>query len=172
MPDLQPNLDRFNRELNQLQQLLAGWQEELTVRETQIAKDTETVKRQREELITKSNLILEQVNGLRGQKEAADQKILEAQKLRQSAISQMEEADKRLAQASLKEKNSKDVEEREKQINLQLQVVETERMELQKEQSLLQKEQILLDEKQQALVIRENRIALSEARQKRVMSDL
>lgn len=105
-PTLRNKLDHFNRELAQLQHFLTSWQEELSIREAQILKEHATIKKQREELIQKSNLIVEQVTGLRKEKEQVAQKMREAETLKQSAIEQLEKAETLMAEIRLKEKES------------------------------------------------------------------
>lgn len=179
MIDLQPNLTRFNHELTLLQQALKVWHDELATRESQVLKDTANVKRQREELIHKSNLIVEQVNGLRGQKEQSAQKMLEAEKLKKSAVESLETAENMRAEMSLKEnelelreKNIKLLTEREAKVKQDEEKLTNEKAEFLKAQTLLKKEQELLDEKQQVILIREQKADIREAKQKRIMSDI
>jgi|GEM_PF-2903902 len=173
------NLDSFNRELTTLRQALTTWQEELAIKESQVLKDNASIKRQREELISKSNLIVEQVNGLRGQKEKSEQKMLEAEKLKKAAVGELETAETMRAEVRMKEnelelreKNIKLLEEREAKVKASEEKLELEKAELLKAQTLLKKEQELLDEKQQVIVIREKNADIRDAKQKRIMSDI
>lgn len=179
MTDIQPNLDRFNHELTRLRQSLSSWNEELAIRESQLLKETESNKRQRDELIQKSNLVTGQVNGLRGEKERSAQKMLEAEKLKKSAVEQLETAENIRAEMSLKEnelelreKNFKLLEEREHKLKQGEEKLKTEREAFDKEKALLTTEQELLDEKQQVIVIREKKLDIREAKQKRILSDI
>lgn len=179
MLNIQSNLDRFNREATSLQQALTSWHDELSVKEKQQIKEAETIKRQRDELIQKSNLIVQQVNGLRGQKEKADQKMLEAEKLKKSAVEQLEQvenmkSDSRLKENELeyREKNLKLLEEREKKVKEDEKRLNLERENLESDRELLKKEQEMLDEKQQVLLIRERKLDIKESKQKRLVSDL
>lgn len=179
MINLQPNLDRFNRELLSLQQALTSWHDELAIGEAQVIKENANIKKQREELINKSNLIIEQVNGLRGQKEKAEQMMLEAEKLKKSAIESLETAENMRAETSLKEnelelreKNFKLLKEREEKLKAGEEKLKAEREAFEKERILFKKEQELLDEKQQVIVIREKKNDIREAKNKRIMSDI
>lgn len=179
MNNIQSNLDRFTHELTILRQSLLAWHEELTIREQQNKKETETIRKHQSELISKSNLIVQQVNGLRGQKEQSEQKMLEAEKLKKSAVDQMEQAENmrdemRLKEdeIALREKNIKLLDEREQKLKQDTEKLENESAELLKAQTLLKREQELLDEKQQMLIIRENKVDIREARQKRIQSDI
>jgi len=179
MPNLQPNLDRFNHELTVLRQALISWQEELEGRELQVANQNADIKRKREELISKSNLVIEQVNGLRGEKDKAAQKMFEAEKLKKQAVEELEKAEGIRTEISLKEqelqnreKNIKLLDEREARLKQVEEKMKEEKAELEKAQILLKKEQELLDEKQQVIVIRQKKLDINEAKQKRIMSDI
>lgn len=179
MNNLQPNLDRFNHELTLLQRTLTSWQEELEGKELQVTNQNADIKRKREELIHKSNLVIEQVNGLRGEKERSAQKMLEAEKLKKSAVEQLEQAENIRAEMSLKEnelelreKNIKLLAEREAKVKQDEEKLEIEKAELLKAQTLLKKEQELSNEKQQVIVIRQKTLDIREAKQKRIMSGI
>lgn len=179
MNNIQSNIDRFNRELTSLQQVLVSWGDELAATSTQVLREKETITKQRLELIQKSNLIVEQVNGLRGQKEKSDEKMLEAEKLKKSAVGQLEQAETMLGEARLKEnevelreKNIKLLEEREKRVKEKEESLTQQEDKVVADRAFLKKELELLDEKQQVLVIREKNLDIREAKQKRIMSDI
>jgi hypothetical protein len=179
MNKIELNIEKFTQELTLLQRSLAEWHKEVSFREQEITKQQVDIRRQREELIQKSNLIINQVNGLRAQKDAAIQKMIEAEKLKKTAVEMLESSENKMAEISLREndlldreKNIKLADWREKKIKADQEKLEIEQANLLKAQSLLEVEKDLLDDKQKALVIRENKLHIQETKQRKIMNDL
>lgn len=102
MSNFKQNLQQFNRLLILLQKDLDEWEEELRVKETQITKDKQEITRKQNELILKSNLVMEQVNGFRKIQEETTKKMLEAEQLKKKADEKMEMVENKLMEARIK----------------------------------------------------------------------
>jgi len=173
------NLDRFNTELTLLQTAFTKQAQEAEAQQSKIDKDLLEIRRQREELIKKQNLILGQVTSMRDADERVAAKTLEAKKLKENAVAELEKAEKMIQQAKtredeldLREKKVTGLEQREEALTLQLRQFESDKASLNTAQELLRKEQELLDEKQKVIVIRERKIDIEEAKIKRIYQGL
>lgn len=179
MNNIQQNIEKFNTELSILRTSLESWSRENTAQSTQNTKDLDEIKRQREDLIKKQNVILSQVNSMRTADENANSKLLEAKKLKDSAVMELEKAERMVAETKtredeldLREKKIVNLEQREADLSREKKDFEVEKSALNEAQVLLKREQELLDEKQKVILIREKKLDIEQAKIKRIYSGI
>jgi hypothetical protein len=174
MENIKFNLDKYLGLIKDTQNFVNSVNnicDNLKIREDQIIKDREQIIKDRAELIKRSNMINAQVDSMREDRDNANQKANEAEKLRELAKGELIKASNVIEQMKIKEAELdkravkyKDLEDKEKNLKYLIELKESYAV----KDNFIRKEQELLYDKQKSLEIREEKIQQQEERLKRL----
>lgn len=153
------------------------------MKDTQIDRDREQIIKEREDSMVKSNVLLGQVNAMREDRDIAQQKVNEADKLSQAAKDQLIKVDLLVEKMDGKEKSIKEREEKQKDIVSRNSIISNriykDSLRINKKEaelSLLEKElnsrKELLNQKEEELMIKEERLESREETLRRTAKQL
>lgn len=174
--NIQDKIDSLSNSLNSVNLAIQQTVEDLEIRERQIEKDKESIKREREELIKKQNIIIGQLDGMREDRERAEKMIREGSALKKESLEKQEdldvkkkELDNREIEIEIKERKVYQLEKDKEELEERERILSTSEVTLKEKEMKLEKEQELLQEKKLALDLREQRIQKEEARVSRIL---
>lgn len=171
-------VDKFVRDTEVFVNTIKAVMHDVELEKASVNRERETLLKERADIIKRANTTLAQVDSMRIERDDANNKVRESEKLREVADQQMvkvnlmrEEIEKREHELEQKLAKVAQLEEKEKSIEKKigtLNEVEQMKESLAIKENFIRKEQALLYEKQKSLEIREDKLKIAEERVRRL----